>query len=139
MNTKTKIYKFKSYVYETPFAPFYDDYYDHFFEIVNEPCDVLGHVELRCTDDPTVIVDGIVEYSDLELVKTHYKFYRFWLPILFIIIWDIITFYIFSGKYNQKWYVETTYILFGNAVGIIFYYIVRNIITSMITLWKEIK
>jgi hypothetical protein len=65
---------FKPYVYEAPFAPYYDDYKGHTFEVVEihndeEDEDIENfHVTLRCISDPRIIVKGNVHVEDLVVL-----------------------------------------------------------------------
>lgn len=61
------IFRFRDYVYEPPYAPYYDNYKGHVFRIDHfHPEDEnKGHVWLTCVDDPTVNVAGYVHMADL--------------------------------------------------------------------------
>jgi len=56
---------FKSHVFGENYKPYYDDYRGHIFEVIARP--YKEHLELKCVDDPTVIVNGYVHDSDLKL------------------------------------------------------------------------
>lgn len=62
------MYKFKSYVYEGAYVPFYDKYKGHTFVIDHymEDDGHKDHVWMSCNSDPLIIVDGYVHLSDLE-------------------------------------------------------------------------
>jgi hypothetical protein len=56
---------FNPKVFKAPYAPYYDAYKDHEFEIV-----ALHHrdthIELKCVDDPAVLVKGYVHPDELK-------------------------------------------------------------------------
>lgn len=56
-------YIFADKVFRSPYAPYFDNYKDHVFVIVGE---VDDHYDLRCVDDPSVGVDGWVEFDLLR-------------------------------------------------------------------------
>ena len=72
--------KFANKVFKPPYAPYFDAYWGHFFLVVHlhwedDPDSVLGplnkgdyHVELKCLDDPSVIVKGFIHPDELELI-----------------------------------------------------------------------
>lgn len=60
-------YKFKDRMFTDPlYAPYYSKYKGHHFIVVNIP--YSGHAEIQCINDPTLKVDGLVHYKDLEKV-----------------------------------------------------------------------
>jgi hypothetical protein len=66
------IVKFKNKVYTEPYAPYYDLYKDHVFQIdkighpdEDEPID-NRHVLLKCLDNPSLLVAGYVHEDELE-------------------------------------------------------------------------
>jgi hypothetical protein len=62
------IYRFKDFVYEKPYAPYYDSYREHLFEIdhYSEQDESKQHVWLTCVSNPAIIVAGYVELHQLE-------------------------------------------------------------------------
>lgn len=54
---------FDSKVFESPYTPYYDDYKGHQFEVIN--IHEGNHVELKCIDNPDVIVKGCVHDDEL--------------------------------------------------------------------------
>ena len=64
------VYKFKDYVYEGVYVPFYDKYKGHKFVIDHAMKeDPSGeHVWLACLTDIDLKVDGYVHLYDLEIV-----------------------------------------------------------------------
>jgi hypothetical protein len=60
-----KQYIFKPHVYKKPFAPHYDSYKNHLFHIIGYHPEAEDHVYLKCSDDPSIIVDGYVDLGDL--------------------------------------------------------------------------
>jgi len=64
-------FKFKDFVYEKPYAPYYDRYQGHEFSIdhYNEEDETQQHVWLTCVSDPSIIVAGYVELSQLEKIN----------------------------------------------------------------------
>lgn len=55
---------FRSKVFEAPYTPYYDAYKGHQFEVV--AIHEGNHIELKCTDDPSVIVQGCVHDDELK-------------------------------------------------------------------------
>lgn len=64
-------YKFKDFVYEKPYAPYYDSYQGHEFVIdhYSEEDESQQHVWLSCVSDPSLLVKGYVELYQLEPVR----------------------------------------------------------------------
>jgi len=67
-------YKFKDFVYEKPYAPYYDRYREHEFVIDHYSAEdeTQQHVWLTCVTDSSIVVAGYVELHQLE--KTDEKF-----------------------------------------------------------------
>lgn len=65
------MFRFKDFVYERPYTPYYDKYKGHVFAIDHfmPEDELLQHVWLRCVTDETVKVMGYVELFQLELLK----------------------------------------------------------------------
>jgi hypothetical protein len=55
---------FRSKVFEAPYTPYYDAYKGHHFEVVGVYH--YDHIELKCTTDPSVIVQGCVHSDELK-------------------------------------------------------------------------
>lgn len=64
-------YRFCEKVFHKPYAPYYDQYRGHVFEIDHyHPEDSFGHhVWLSCVSDPDIVVAGYVEMYQLEKVQ----------------------------------------------------------------------
>lgn len=56
-------YVFADKVFRDPFTPFFDSYKDHVFVIENRYDD---HLALKCVDDPSIRVSGLVEMDLLR-------------------------------------------------------------------------
>ncbi len=54
---------FSPKVFEPPYTPYYDAYKGHQFRVI--AFHPLGHVEVECIDDPSVIVSGHVHDDEL--------------------------------------------------------------------------
>ena len=63
-------YRFRDFVYEKPYAPYYDRYREHEFSIdyYSAEDDTDQHVWLTCVSDPSILVKGYVELYQLEPV-----------------------------------------------------------------------
>jgi len=63
-------FKFKDFVYSTPYAPYYDHYRGHTFQIdhFSTEDEQRQHVWLTCLSDPSIMVRGYVELYQLEEV-----------------------------------------------------------------------
>jgi len=61
-------FKFKDFVYEKPYAPYYDRYRGHEFAIDHylKEDEMQQHVWLTCVSDPSIVVAGYVELYQLE-------------------------------------------------------------------------
>lgn len=64
-------YKFKDFVYEKPYAPYYDDYRGHEFTIdhYSDEDESQQHVWLTCVSDSSILVSGYVELHQLEPIQ----------------------------------------------------------------------
>ena len=56
--------KFADKVFAPPYAPHYDDYKGHIFQVVAYHYN-YSHVELKCPGDPSVIVRGYVHLDEI--------------------------------------------------------------------------
>lgn len=56
--------EFDCKVFEHPYAPYYDEYKGHRFQIV--AFHPMGHVQIKCVDDPSVQVKGHVHDDELR-------------------------------------------------------------------------
>ncbi len=56
--------KFADKVFAAPYAPYYDVYKGHTFQVVAYH-DNFSHVELKCPDDPSIIVRGYVHLDEI--------------------------------------------------------------------------
>lgn len=57
--------KFADKVFLPPYAPHYDAYKGHVFQVVAYHYN-YSHVELKCATDPTLIVQGYVHLDEIE-------------------------------------------------------------------------
>lgn len=55
---------FRSKVFAEPYAPYYDAYKGHHFQVV--AIHYGDHVELKCVTDPNLMVDGFVHNDELK-------------------------------------------------------------------------
>jgi hypothetical protein len=55
-------------LFEPPHTPYFDGYNGHVFEVVQLHHEDT-HVELRCIDDASVVVNGYVSPHDLERAR----------------------------------------------------------------------
>ena len=64
-------FKFKDFVYEKPYAPYYDRYRGHEFAIDHylKEDETQQHVWLTCVSDPSIVVTGYVELYQLEKIN----------------------------------------------------------------------
>ena len=64
-------YKFKDFVYEKPYAPYYDHYRGHEFVIdhYSTEDESQQHVWLTCVSDSSILVAGYVELHQLEPIQ----------------------------------------------------------------------
>ena len=64
-------YRFRDFVYEKPYAPYYDSYRGHEFTIDHYSAEdeTQQHVWLTCVTDPSILVRGYVELHQLEPVQ----------------------------------------------------------------------
>jgi hypothetical protein len=65
------IYRFKDFVYEKPYAPYYDEYRGYSFVIdhYSKEDEYQQHVWLKCTDPNGPSVKGYVELYQLEEIN----------------------------------------------------------------------
>ena len=63
-------YRFKDFVYSTPYTPYYNTYKDHEFIIdhYSEEDELRQHVWLICVSDASLRVNGYVELYQIERV-----------------------------------------------------------------------
>ena len=66
-----KRYKFKAYVYEGAYAPYYDAYKDQVFTVDHHMVEDTSkqHVWLICVSNPDIIIGGYVHYHDLDQIE----------------------------------------------------------------------
>lgn len=64
-------YKFRDFVYEEPYFPFYERYRGHEFVIdhYNAEDEEQQHVWLKCVSDTSITVNGYVELYQLVLIN----------------------------------------------------------------------
>ena len=64
-------YRFRDFVYEKPYAPYYDSYCGNEFAIDHYSAEdeTQQHVWLTCVTDPSILVRGHVELHQLEPVQ----------------------------------------------------------------------
>ena len=64
-------YRFRDFVYEKPYSPYYDSYRRHEFTIDHYSAEdeTQQHVWLTCVTDPSILVRGYVELHQLEPVQ----------------------------------------------------------------------
>lgn len=64
-------YRFRDFVYEKPYAPYYNSYRGHEFTIDHYSAEdeTQQHVWLTCVTDPSILVRGYVELHQLEPVQ----------------------------------------------------------------------
>ena len=70
--TKSTLYRFNERVFGPAYAPYYDAYKGHTFQIDHvSPQDETGeHVWVICVSDPAIKVNGYVDLHDLVLIET---------------------------------------------------------------------
>lgn len=57
--------KFADKVFTPPYTPYYDAYKGHVFQVVAYH-DNFSHVELKCYDDPSIVVNGHVHLDEVQ-------------------------------------------------------------------------
>lgn len=57
----SNVYKFKNKVFSEPYAPYFDAYRDHVFQIIKSMNDGSGHVLLNCVDTPALKIEEFIE------------------------------------------------------------------------------
>ncbi len=61
-------YKFKDYMYQPPYAEYYNKYYGHYFILTGYGHD-SNHWIIQCITSLNIVVDGLVHGSDMEPVE----------------------------------------------------------------------
>jgi len=57
---------FQDKVFSSPYYPFFEPYRHQEFEVVGK---IDGHYKLRCTTDPDITVNGIIDEDLLEAIN----------------------------------------------------------------------